>query len=76
VNCPADFGGAFRLEFAAGRRGFSPVSVQGSGCRIVTGVGPSRSWLRSPQLKKLLDAVADGNGRPIPRSRSSSIPAA
>ena len=76
VNCPADFGGAFRLVFAAGRRGFSPVGVQGSGCRIVTGVGPARSWSRSPQFKQLLDMVTDGKGRLIPGSHPSSIPTA
>jgi hypothetical protein len=76
VNCPADFGDAFRLVFAAGRRGFSPVRVQGSGCRIVTGVGPARSWSRSPQFKQLLDKMADGKGRLIPGSHSSRIPAA
>ena len=60
LSCPADFGGAFRLVFAAGRRGFSPVVVQGSGCRIVTGVGPARSWSRSPQFKQLLGTVTGG----------------
>jgi hypothetical protein len=75
VNCPADFGGAFRLVFAAGRRGFSPVGVQGSGCRIVTGVGPARSWSPS-QFKQLLDKVTDGKGRLIPGSHPSGIPTA
>ena len=74
LSCPADFGGAFRLVFAAGRRGFSPVVVQGSGCRIVTGVGPARSWSRSPQFKRLLGKVT--GGRPIPGSHPSSIPTA
>jgi hypothetical protein len=60
LSCPADFGGAFRLVFAAGQRGFSPVVVQGSGCRIVTGVGPARSWSRSPQFKRLLGQVTGG----------------
>jgi len=60
LSCPADFGGSFRLVFAAGRRGFSPVGVQGSGCRIVTGVGPARSWSRSPQFKQLLGQVTGG----------------
>jgi hypothetical protein len=76
VNCPADFGGAFRLVFAAGRRGFSPVRVQTSGCRIVNGVGPARSWSRSPQLRRLLDKVTDGEGRLIPGSHPSSVPTA
>jgi hypothetical protein len=76
LSCPADFGGAFRLVFAAGRRGFSPVGVQSSGCRIVTGVGPARSWSRSPRFKHLLDKVTGGQGRLIPGSHPSSVPAA
>jgi len=76
VNCPADFGGAFRLVFAAGRRGFPPVGVQGSGCRIVTGIGPARTWSRSPQFKRLLDKVTGGQGRLIPGPHSSGIPTA
>jgi hypothetical protein len=74
LSCPADFGGAFRLVFAAGRRGFPPVGVQGSGCRIVTGVGPARSWSRSPQFKRLLGQVT--GGRLIPGPHPSSVPAA
>jgi hypothetical protein len=76
VNCPADFGGAFRLVFAAGRRGFSPVGVQVSGCRIVTGVGSARAWSRSPQFKQLLDQVTDGKGRLNPGSHPNGIPTA
>ena len=74
LSCPADFGASFRLVFAAGRRGFSPVVVQGSGCRIVTGVGPARSWSRSPQFKRLLGKVT--GGRLIPGSHPSGIPTA
>jgi hypothetical protein len=76
LSCPADFGGAFRLVFAAGRRGFPPVAVQGSGCRIVTGVGPARSWSRSPQFKRLLGKVTGGKGQLIPSSHPSSVPTA
>ena len=43
VNCPAQFRGSLRLAFAAGRRSFPPVTVQVSGCRVVTGLGPSRT---------------------------------
>jgi hypothetical protein len=76
LSCPADFGGAFRLVFAAGRRGFPPVAVQGSGCRIVTGVGPARSWSRSPQFKRLLGTVTGGKGQLIPSTHASSVPTA
>jgi len=43
VNCPAQFRDSLRLAFAAGRRPFPPVTVQVSGCRIVTGLGPART---------------------------------
>jgi len=43
VNCPARFRGSLRLAFAAGRRPFPPVTVQVSGCRVVTGLGPART---------------------------------
>jgi len=76
LSCPADFGGAYRLVFAAGRRGFPPVSVQGSGCRIVTGAGPARTWSRSPQLKRLLSEVAGSKGQLIPGSHPASTPTA
>jgi len=43
VNCPAQFRGSLRLAFAVGRRPFPPVTVQVSGCRAVTGLGPART---------------------------------
>jgi len=43
VNCPAQFRGFLRLAFAAGRHPFPPVTVQLSGCRAVTGLGPART---------------------------------
>jgi hypothetical protein len=43
VSCPAQFGGSLRLVFAAGGRPFRPVSVQMSGCRVVSGVGPAQT---------------------------------
>lgn len=43
VSCPADFGSSFRLAFAAGGRPFPLVTVQTSGCQLVTGLGPART---------------------------------
>jgi len=43
VSCPARFRGSLRFAFAAGRRPFPTVTVQMSGCRVVTGLGPSRT---------------------------------
>ena len=43
VTCPVRFRGSLRFAFAAGRRPFPPVTVQMSGCRVVTGLGPART---------------------------------
>ena len=74
LSCPADFGGVFQLVFAAGGRDFHPVRVQLSGCRDVTGIGPPRSWSRSPQLGQLLTRTVGGKGRMIPGTHPSSVP--
>jgi hypothetical protein len=75
LHCPVEFAGAFRLVFAAGRRGFQPVRVQVSGCRSVTGVGPTRWWSFSPQLGRLLSQLLGGKGLLlIPSKQPSSVP--
>jgi hypothetical protein len=43
VNCPPPFSGSLRLAFAAGGHPFPPVTVQVSGCRVVTGLGPAQA---------------------------------
>jgi hypothetical protein len=43
VNCPAQFRGSVRFGFTAGGRPFPFVTVQVSGCRVVTGLGPART---------------------------------
>jgi hypothetical protein len=43
VSCPAQFRGSLRFAFAARERAFPPVTVQVSGCRLVTGLGPART---------------------------------
>ena len=43
VNCPAPFTGSLRLAFAARGHPFPPVTVQVTGCRVVTGLGPARA---------------------------------
>ncbi|HXZ78166.1 MAG TPA: hypothetical protein VEH31_45830 [Streptosporangiaceae bacterium] len=75
-QCPADFGGVFRLVFAAGARGFSPVRIQLSGCRAVAGIGPTRSWSRSPGFGQLLTRTVGGKGRMLPGMHPSSVPTA
>jgi hypothetical protein len=41
-NCPADWGISYRLRFAAGQALFRPITVDATGCRTVTGLGPAR----------------------------------
>jgi hypothetical protein len=41
-NCPADWGISYRLRFAARHHWFQPVTVDATGCRTVTGLGPVR----------------------------------
>jgi hypothetical protein len=74
VQCPADFGGVLQLVFAAGGRDFHPVRIRVSGCRYVTGVGPTRSWSRSPGFGRLLTRTVGGKGRMIPGMHPSSVP--
>ena len=74
LDCPADFGGVFRLVFAAGGRNFHPVRIQLSGCRAVAGIGPARSWSRSPRFGRLLTRTVGGKGRMIPGMHPSSVP--
>ena len=75
-QCPADFGGVSRLVFASGGREFQPVRIQLSGCRAVAGIGPTRSWSRSPRFGQLLTRTVGGKGRMIPGMHPSSVPAA
>jgi hypothetical protein len=74
LQCPADFGGMFRLVFAAGGQSFRPVRIQTSGCRAVAGIGPARSWSRSPRFGQLLTRTVGGKGRMIPGTHPSSVP--
>jgi len=77
LHCAAATLGAYRLRFAAGNQGFRPVGVEMSGCRSVTGLGPARSWARSPQFGRLLaETVGVGRGRLIPGTHPSSVPTA
>ena len=73
-SCPAAPGGSVRLVFAAGEQGFSPVSVQESGCRSVTGAGPVRSWSASSPFGQLLSEAVGGVGRLVPGTHPSSVP--
>jgi len=77
LHCEAATGEAYRLAFATGNQGFRPVGVQLSGCRSVTGLGPARSWARSPQLGRLLtETVGAGKGGLVPGTHPNSVPTA
>jgi hypothetical protein len=74
VHCPSTSGGALRLVFAAGGRGFHPVRIQDSGCPHVTGVGPARQWSWSSEFGRLLSQAVGGKGKLIPGTHPSSVP--
>ena len=54
MTCPNDMGASYRVLFTAGRRSFDEVTVELSGCRVVTGLGPARSWSTSRALEQVL----------------------
>ena len=54
MTCPNDMGISYRLYFVAGARGFDEVTVALTGCRMVTGLGPPRSWSTSTALERAL----------------------
>ena len=56
MSCPNLVGGSYRLYFAAPGRPIPSVGLQLSGCRVVTGLGPPRSWTTSKALQQALDA--------------------
>lgn len=76
LHCPAALGGEVLLRFAAGGQDFQAVRIQNSGCRTVTGVGPTRWWSESPQFGQLLSRTVGGRGRLIPGMHPSSVPTA
>lgn len=73
-RCPAALGGAVRLMFTAGGRGFQPVRIQDSGCPHVSGVGPARTWSWSSLPGRLLSEAVGGKGKLIPGTHPSSVP--
>ena len=54
MSCPNLVGGSFHLFFAAPGKQIPPVGIQYSGCRVVTGLGPARTWVTSKALQQLL----------------------
>jgi hypothetical protein len=54
LMCPNMTGVSYRLFFFAGDRDFPRIVVGMSGCRVVTGLGPARSWSASTALEQAL----------------------
>jgi hypothetical protein len=72
MSCPADFGTGYRLAFASAQQGFSVVTVDTSGCRIVAGLGgAARTWARSPQLGQVMRQTVDSGSALLPGHHSS-----
>ena len=68
---PAD---VVRLVFAAGEQSFPPVTVQEAGCRGITGLGTTRSWVPSSVFGRLLSEAVGGSGKLVPGTHPSSVP--
>ena len=54
LMCPNMMGASYRMFFAAGLRAFPQIVVGMSGCRVVTGLGPARTWSASTALEQAL----------------------
>jgi hypothetical protein len=63
LMCPRITGASYRLFFFAGNRAFPRIAAGTSGCRVVTGLGPARSWSSSSALEQ---ALARHLGRYLP----------
>ena len=61
--CPRMTGASYRLFFFTGNRAFPRITVGMSGCRVVTGLGATRSWSSSTALQEV---VARHFGRYLP----------
>jgi hypothetical protein len=63
LRCPADFGIIYQLTFAAGSHRFTPVTVNATGCQLVSGLGAVRSAATSTTFWRAL-----GTAIGIPRA--------
>jgi hypothetical protein len=54
LPCPNMMGASYRMFFFAGSRAFPQIVVGMSGCRVVTGLGPPRTWSASTALEQAL----------------------
>jgi hypothetical protein len=69
LSCPDLIGGSYRLYFTAPGRAIPAVTAQSSGCLVVTGLGPPRTWATSMALREELSYRFRGRFRafsPLP----------
>jgi hypothetical protein len=58
-NCPNLVAGTtYLLRFTAGGRRLPPVTIEATGCEVVTGVGPARRAATSPGFWRVLGTAA------------------
>ena len=62
TSCPDLVGGSFQLFFGAPGKAIGSVGVQYSGCRVVSGLGPARTWASSAAMQH---EVSAGFGDPF-----------
>src|SRR5215472_4155839 len=66
MSCPDLVGGSFRLFFGAPGKAIAPVGVQYSGCRVVSGLGPARTWASSAAMQHEVSVGFGATFRLIP----------
>ena len=66
MSCPDLVGGSFRLFFSAPGKAIASVGVQYSGCRVVSGLGPARTWASSAAMQHEVNAGFGDPFRLIP----------
>jgi hypothetical protein len=85
LNCPnLTVGSTYLLRFSADGRQLPAVSIEATGCEVVTGVGPARWAAKSPGFWRTLATAANvsppgraaftGGGTPSCQPRISSRP--
>jgi hypothetical protein len=62
ISCPDLVGGSFQLFFGAPGKAIPSVGIQYSGCRVVSGLGPPRTWASSAAMQH---EVSAGFGDPF-----------
>jgi hypothetical protein len=67
VNCPALLIGHYQLSFTAAARHLPVVTIQESGCKTVTGLGPARTVSRSPGFWPVLARTVQAGVTIAPR---------